>query len=309
MMPLSLLELDVHRPGKQVARTLSRMCPVILYSGDSIRTTWHLGKRKIFNHLWVFIGSGEGVFSVGGDEFSVKANDFIWIPPDTIHEMSGTSARMHCIWCHIDLLYDDERSRLFRVPPGVCSLEPWSEFIQPAVDDERIDSLAGLVELANPLHVKMLFQELCRTHRLEPDRFLKLAGLALEIMDNILSSSLWKNPVDEKIAKAAMQIRGQLDRNLNVSELARDAGLSVSYLRLLFRKMHGTGPVAFHREARIREACNMMCHEGLNVSEVSNALGFSCVQSFSRAFKAVTGVSPKKYAIRKQDTNRAEKHA
>lgn len=295
MDKMSLLELEIDRPESHVAGLLSKLCPVVLYSGDSIRPKWRIGKRKLFQNLWVFIGSGKGVFSVGEKEFKVNKNDFVWVPPNTFNEMSGTSDEMRCIWCHLDLLYDSKRSKLFRVPDGVANLEPWKEYIQPPIGDPLIDSLGGLITLANPLHVKTLFQDLCKTHKIEPENSLKLAGIVYEILGEILNSHKRKDPIIGKMDRAVTLIREQLNHNLNVAALAKSVALSDSYFRTVFRKTQGAGPAAFHRELRIHEACNLMSHEGLNVSETAEALGFSGIQSFSRAFKDVMGISPKNY--------------
>jgi AraC-like DNA-binding protein len=205
------------------------------------------------------------------------------------------SEKMHCIYAHVELLFSPERTRLFRIPGGVRDLSPWREFIHPAFGNKAIDSLCGVVKLANPLQVKMLFKELCKTHRLEPGRQFKLAGLVTEILDELLSSKRINNSLDRKIAEATVFIREHLSSNLDVKSLAKKFGLSSSYFRLLFRQTHRTAPVAFHRELRINEACNLMINEGLNVSETANSMGFSNIQNFSRAFKDVMRISPKKF--------------
>jgi AraC-like DNA-binding protein len=257
-----------------------------------VRPRWHIGERRIFNYLWVFIGSGEGLFKVGEKEFSVYENDFVWVPPDTLFEMRGISEKMHCIFAHVDLLYDSERSRLFRVPDGVRDLSPWKEFIHPPLGVECIDSLCGLVKLSNPLQVKILMEELCRTSKLRPEMSFKQAGLLLEIIQETLTSSRPVSPLDKKIEKATIYIRENLNSNLNVNALAKSIGLSASYFRSIFRKKYNMGPVAFHRHLRIKEACNLMLYEGLNVSETAEALGFANVHNFSRAFKDIMKISP-----------------
>lgn len=297
--PSALAELEFSNPDEKTAKCLSRICPVVIHSGDSIRSRWHLGERKTFNYLWVFIGSGEGFFNVRGVEFAVKANDFIWIPPDTLHEMSGTSEKMHCIWAHIDLLFEPGRTHLFRVPAGIRDLAPWKEFIHPPFGDEAIDSLCGLINLSNPLQVKILLEELCRTYRLNPDMKLKLAGLILEILEEVIVTTRHKKNLDEKIAKTIVHIREHLNRNLNVGDLAKSIGLSISYFRKIFRTTYGIGPVAFHRKLRIREGCNLMINEGMNVSEAATALGFSSIHNFSRAFKEIMHISPKRFCQRR----------
>ncbi|OGV32019.1 MAG: hypothetical protein A2020_13900 [Lentisphaerae bacterium GWF2_45_14] len=295
MKSLELREINFFRPDREKLECLSRLCPVVTICGNSIRSKWHVGERKTFNHLWVFIGSGEGIFKVDGIEFPVKENDFVWVPPDTLHEMRGTSETMHCIYAHIDLLFDSGRSRLFRVPGGVRDLAEWSKFMHPQFGDDYIDSLCGLIPLANPLQVKMLFEELCRIHKINPEMTLKLAGLIIQILGEVLASKHEKSLTDIKLEKALVFIHGSLYSNLDVVSLAKSIGLSSSYFRSLFKNRFGKGPVALHRELRIRKACELLTFEGLNVSETGSVTGFSCIQSFSRTFKEVMRISPKKF--------------
>jgi AraC-like DNA-binding protein len=98
-----------------------------------------------------------------------------------------------------------------------------------------------------------------------------------------------------KLSGAETVIRASVNKNLDVGALARGVGLSASYFRRLFRESRGVSPSVFHRDLRVREAVRLLADHGMNVSETADALGFSNIHNFSRAVKAVTGLSPKKY--------------
>jgi len=293
-----LFELNIDRPSAQLAKCLSTLCPIVLHCGDVVRREWFDGERRLLNHFWFFIGSGKGTMKINGVEQEITANDLIWIPPDTLFEMRGTSPMMHCAYAHVDLLYSPSRSRLFHIPDGHSELGALRQWQEPPLGYEDIDSLCGLVKLKAPMHFKMLFQTLCHVYKTTPAATLKMAGIILEMLDEILSATAGGKPSDAKLEAAESHIRNHLNENLDVSALARQLGISPAHFRRIFTSVHGKGPVTFHRELRMQAACDMMLHEGYNVSETADFLGFSSIHSFSRTFSKTMNFPPKKYCKR-----------
>ena len=98
---------------------LNSFSPYVRQSGDQWRPRWQIKSRKLLDYLLVFIADGEGFFIVDGETLALNSGDAVLIPPDTSHEMNGTSEKMHCIYLHFDLIYDPTRSRWDAcIPPG-----------------------------------------------------------------------------------------------------------------------------------------------------------------------------------------------
>jgi hypothetical protein len=83
---------------------------------------------------------------------------------------------------------------------------------------------------------------------------------------------------------------------LTLQEMARRAGMSASHLSALFESAYGESPVAYHILRRIDAAKYLLVHCGMTVSEVAEQTGYADLSSFSRMFKRVAGVSPKRYS-------------
>ncbi|MBQ1212987.1 MAG: helix-turn-helix transcriptional regulator [Clostridia bacterium] len=82
------------------------------------------------------------------------------------------------------------------------------------------------------------------------------------------------------------------DTDITNEKLASIANMSTVYFRKLFTQRYGISPMKYLTNIRIETAKNLLLSGNLSVSEVGDAVGFSSVYSFSRAFKKHAGLSP-----------------
>jgi AraC-like DNA-binding protein len=82
------------------------------------------------------------------------------------------------------------------------------------------------------------------------------------------------------------------DEKLTGEEIADMLGMNYAYLCTLFKKHTGKSVKRYQNELIIEKAVEMFKRNAGNVSEISDALGFSNPFYFSRVFKKITGVSP-----------------
>lgn len=101
---------------------------------------------------------------------------------------------------------------------------------------------------------------------------------------------------------AAEYIVNHYEEPLTVEELAKIASVSHSSLYRRFVKRYQISPKRFLLEYRIERACAMLSTTDCTVQEVSNSVGFDDPFYFSRLFKEVKGVSPRRYAARERGT-------
>ncbi|MDQ8193488.1 AraC family transcriptional regulator [Coraliomargarita sp. SDUM461004] len=91
-------------------------------------------------------------------------------------------------------------------------------------------------------------------------------------------------------AKAAML--EQLDKRSDLAALAQQLGCSYSRFRFAFKRETGHAPRKFENQIKLNRSRDLLQHNHLSVSETADALGFSSVYYFSRAFKRAFGQSP-----------------
>ena len=82
---------------------------------------------------------------------------------------------------------------------------------------------------------------------------------------------------------------------LKMSTITKNFPYSESHLRLMFRKHTGMSIGGYIQKVKIEKARSLLLGSDSNISEVADACGFGSLYSFSRAFKRVTGLSPRGY--------------
>ena len=97
------------------------------------------------------------------------------------------------------------------------------------------------------------------------------------------------------IANCIEYMNNHADQNLTLDELAKYAGISISYLNKLFKLYTNKSPIEYFISIKITQACNYIKLTDLKFYEIAERLGYHDQFYFSKLFKRVTGKSPKKY--------------
>jgi len=275
--------------------------PYVRHCGNQRRRAWLLPNRCLLDYLLVYIAEGTGQFTVAGRTYPAKAGDLFWIPPGTPHEMEGYPPSMVCPFIHFDLIYRPEISHWdFSIPGGMTDLNEFKPLIHPDMSKTVFGKLCGKISAWNSRRVGGLIDEVClEAGRAQPYDFLRLSGLMMEILAEILRGQLGiTNQYNEHIPmleKAAEYMRTHSHREVSIEEAAEIGDLSASYFRYLFGLHYECSPREYLARTRIRKAKELMVGSGLTLSEIAEKTGFATVHSFSRAFKRLEGIPPSQY--------------
>jgi AraC-like DNA-binding protein len=300
-------------PGiTQDIEILQYIQPYIRHCGNERRPAWLMKSRCLLDYLLVYIAEGFGRFEVGEKTWEAGPGDLFWIPPGVPHEMEGFEPGMVCPYAHFDLIYRPEVSHWdFSIPEGMIDLSEFSPLMHPTMAKTPFEKLCGKISAYNNERVGDLVNEIClEAARAQPYAFLRLSGLMMEILAEILRGQMgFPSRSDEHVPlleKAAEYIRKYSHRDVTIEEAAEAAGLSPSYFRYLFSLHYHCAPREYLAKTRMRKAKEMMMGSSLSLSEIAIQTGFATVHSFSRTFKRLEGISPSDYRSCGQAVTRVE---
>lgn len=195
---------------------------------------------------------------------------------------------------------DGGRIRVLRM---IFDRGPALEAVQdrPLPDPARIKSL---LDIRNETLRRLMGLALREFNRRE-DRSVE----ALEALHGLVGLEL-KRLLDQQLGPvaggrlAAWQYRRIRERLAaggpppKAAELARLCGISVRHLTRQFQALTGTTLAGYVENFRIEQARTMLANPDLPIKNVAFATGFTHPNSFARAFRRATGVSPQEYRQR-----------
>jgi len=111
----------------------------------------------------------------------------------------------------------------------------------------------------------------------------------------------------ETLAERARQFMAEeLERGLNVNEIARAFGVSRSCLLLRFREAFDQTPLQVMTGLRLSRARALLAETALSIAEIGRLVGYADPLHFSRRFRQVQGMPPSEFRTthaRKRLTN------
>lgn len=97
-------------------------------------------------------------------------------------------------------------------------------------------------------------------------------------------------------ARAVRYIQEHFTEELTLSDVAREAGFSDSYLSALLKRVMGTGFKQYLTLLRITHAKHLLETTDMTATDVCFECGFRSYSGFYRAFEKTTGQPPNKFA-------------
>ncbi|NBM14378.1 AraC family transcriptional regulator [Streptomyces sp. GC420] len=101
--------------------------------------------------------------------------------------------------------------------------------------------------------------------------------------------------MDEAVERAAGYIRERFSDPLTVTEIAGSAPLSRFRFSRIFKEETGISPGRFLAAVRIHEAKRLIENTSMSIADVSVAVGYTSLGSFTRSFTACVGVCPSRF--------------
>jgi AraC-like DNA-binding protein len=180
---------------------------------------------------------------------------------------------LRVFYLHLDFLNEQGRVlpmssvRQPELPAVVTDLTSFESLARQVIEGHSAKTETGLVKRDLALRLLLIhIEEAARVHPARSDGT-KLAAVLLAVQEN--PGLPWPG-----------------------SEMARQAGLSVSQTARRMRELTGQSPREYVIRARIERARRLMEESALSLKQIAESLGYSDVYFFHRQFKTVTGMTP-----------------
>ena len=118
-----------------------------------------------------------------------------------------------------------------------------------------------------------------------------ISGRSRKIADKQSESAMAKNT----IYKVLRYIDREYLNIESVKDVSDNLSYSEYYISHLFKKKMGITAKEYITKKKIFHACELLKTSPLGIEEISEHLNFASSHSFRRAFKSVTGISPREY--------------
>lgn len=105
----------------------------------------------------------------------------------------------------------------------------------------------------------------------------------------------------EELAPVWAEVAKTLDKSWGIDELVDFSGYSHSHLTRLSLELYGIPPVKKVREIKMRAASIMLMNSDTSIEQIAESVGYSCISTFSVAFKEFYNLSPLKYRNSKRE--------
>lgn len=117
-------------------------------------------------------------------------------------------------------------------------------------------------------------------------RLISLHETSIESQPRISAQYVWK---------AKSYIENNFNKNITVSDVAKEVYVNERYLYNLFMRYENISVKEYINLQRYTQACELLTNTYLSVSEIAWSVGYNDVLAFSKFFSKKAGVSPSKY--------------
>ena len=217
----------------------------------------------------LYCKSGEGVVTVNGQQIKIGKNQFIWLPPNYIHQYDFENTELICAVFSNDLipLYTQatHKKRLTVSPMDAEELKP-------------------------------LFEEL---YKLKKENSLKISGYLNLICSKVVEKSQFKDADDSDLSlyqKLITYLSEHYTEDITLGKLSKMFGYNEKYLSHTLHELTGINFRRFLSFYRINYAKKLLeSRNDAKIITIATESGFSAINTFNRAFKEMLGITPSEY--------------
>lgn len=272
--------------------------PYIRIADYAIRPPFFLGERNLLDYIIFYVQEGLFEIQLNGQLHTLKEGDLCLLQPGDIHTIKGVTNTINP-YIHLDFFYNPFRENSFVTLPGQLDMTPFTAYMQPRLHDSGMVRIPFKLKTSHSSKLRDLVLKMIECWQLQTYLGVQEANqLAHEWLLILFKEYMTPQPgaLPHKpfLNWITSYCAFHISEPINVTDMAKRAGLSPSRFTVLFKQHFKTTPYQYLLTLRIEHAKELL-KEGLSIQKVSEYCGFTDVHHFSKAFKAATGVTPGYY--------------
>ncbi len=242
-------------------------------------------QKGITENFLFYCVDGQGWYSINKQKYIVKSNEFFILPQNCEHSYGSSAQHPWTIyWIHFG----------GEALPQLNKTAAFSQHFKPVYIKNNGDILPIFDKIYKTLELgysidNLLFANMCLSN------FLTLF---------IYNSRHYENSLAEKIDivdNAILYMQEQLLKNISLNDVSKKFNYSVSRFSNLFKQKTGYAPIDYFLQMKMQKACQLLDFTSDSIKSIAYTMGFDDPYYFSKRFRTIIGMSPKKYRLMKKN--------
>ena len=260
------------------------------------------GKRTFWEHHHTVcelstICSGAGRYTVSGKEYDFAKGDVFLFGSNEVHCITDISPKIP-----FELLNIQFEPRVLWSGNGTYGVKLLQIFFN------RSSLFENRIERENPATERVRSGIFALERELEEQKFGYEIKAKIMLLNMLLSLSRDYGYINEtgdgqavtadalkQLELAANYIDKNLDREITLDEIAKQAAMNKTYFSTTFKRVNGISPWDYITIKRVEQAVMLIKTTSLTKLEIAEKCGFNSSSNFYKAFRKITGRSPKDF--------------
>ena len=236
-------------------------------------------KKGLPENFLFYCVDGHGWYKIGDQRYEVGPNEFFILPQNKEHAYGSSEESPWSIyWVHFggDSLQEFNNTQVVQ------------RHFKPFHIKNNAEMLSLFTKIYKTLELgysidNLLFANMCLSHY-----------VSLFIYNSRHYSVTATDKID-CVDSAILHMQEHINENISLNELSKQYNYSVSRFSNLFKKKTGYAPIDYFVQMKMQKACQQLDFTNESIKNIAFNMGFDDPYYFSKRFRTVIGMSPKKY--------------
>ena len=241
-------------------------------------------KKGLPENFLFYCVDGQGWYELDNQRYEVRPNEFFILPQNRPHAYGSSVDHPWTIyWIHFGGAALGELNKIQAI----------EKHFKPTYIKNNEEIISVFNKIYKTLQLgysidNLLFANMCLS------QFLTMFVYNFRHFESSASEKL------DCVDNAILYMREHINENIPLSDLSKHYNYSVSRFSNLFKKKTGYAPIDYFLQMKMQKACQQLDFSNQSVKEVAFSMGFDDPYYFSKRFRNIIGVSPKKYRLLKK---------